>query len=109
MTARNFWKDIDLTLDRIESEKPQTFDALKMILDDFATFQPAYFSHSSGENISFFAGSGGDKTLADSLIGAGWKYSYAKADYDYALRNAENTEFLRYLEGDVIRTHNPKL
>ncbi|WP_179019813.1 hypothetical protein [Paenarthrobacter nitroguajacolicus] len=31
----NYWKQYQLTLDRIEKEKPQTFDGVKAILDLF--------------------------------------------------------------------------
>lgn len=87
-----YWKQYQLTLDRIEKEKPQTFDGVKAILDQF---EPP----SSGE--AFFPG-GADETLGDSLSKAGWHIDWREGDYLW-LGTSQTGELISYVEGDLYR------
>ncbi|MEQ6896269.1 hypothetical protein [Microbacterium sp. KR10-403] len=87
-----YWKKYDRTLKRIESEKPQTFDGLKAILDEF---EPP----SSGD--AFFPG-GADETLGESLRAAGWHIEYREGDYLW-LGTSKTGEVISHVEGDLYR------
>ena len=87
-----YWKLYQLTLDRIEEHKPQTFDGVKAILDQF---KPP----SSGE--AFFPG-GADETLGDSLSKAGWHIEWREGDYLW-LGTSKMGEQISYVEGDLYR------
>ena len=50
----------------------------------------------------FFAGSGGDGTVQDSLLCAGWSLVWAEASYYYVMR-APGGSLLTYIEGDVYK------
>ncbi|MGX1792275.1 hypothetical protein ACWIDW_04955 [Microbacterium sp. NPDC055312] len=88
----SYWKQYQLTLDRIEAEKPQTFDGVKAILDEF-------WPPSSGE--AFFPG-GADETLGDSLSAAGWHIEWIEGDYLW-LGTSRTGEVISYVEGDLYR------
>lgn len=85
-----FWAGIDAQLDRIEAEKPATFEGVRDALDG------------SGD-AAFFGGSGGDRTLSSALREAGWIYLWSVANYYYAMRSADGSATLTYIEGDVVR------
>ena len=55
-----------------------------------------------GKAEGFFAGSGGDDTLWDALIDAGWETVWSEAAYYYAMR-APNGDVITYCEGDIYR------
>lgn len=92
---RAYWTRYDATLDRIRTEKPCSFAALKAILDDF---EPP----SSGD--AFFPG-GADETLWGALVDAGWEVYWAKADYHFKARvfdpQAKTWTKISHVEGDV--------
>lgn len=87
-----YWKQYQLTLDHIENVKPQTFDGLKAILDEF---EPP----SSGE--AFFPG-GAEETLGDSLFKAGWRIEWIEGDYLW-LGTSRTGEVISHVEGDLYR------
>lgn len=107
-----FWGQIQHQLDRIEREAPYTFDQVKEILDD-----PAYLRVQNDrrfdapnrdltkghENNTFFAGSGGDRTLRGALHEAGWKVTASESPFYYSAKNTFSGEELTYCEGDVSR------
>lgn len=88
----SYWKQYQLTLDRIEEEKPQTFVELKVILDQFSL-------PSSGE--AFFPG-GADETLGESLSVAGWHIKWLEGDYLW-LGTSRTGEVISHVEGDLYR------
>lgn len=94
MSIDTFWTQIHTDLDRIEQEKPDTYDAVKKILKDqadpYITDAPA-----------FFAGSGGDRSLFSALSVAGWHLAWIEASYYYVVTHPETGETLTYCEGDV--------
>lgn len=91
MSLYDYWRMYDATLARIRDEKPDTFAALKAILD---RFEPP----SSGD--AFFPG-GADDTLAGALHSAGWELSFGDGDYVYTARHPKTGARLEYVEGDV--------
>jgi len=54
----------------------------------------------SGEG--FFAGSGGDGTVEDSLHAAGWRIVWYEAHYHWCMQ-APNGDEITYVEGDIYR------
>lgn len=101
-----FWGQIDHQLGRIRTEKPQTFSGLREILMD-----PAYDqitqdvnrngARSFGPGQAFFAGSGGDDTVFDALLDAGWMVTKFIADYHYTAIHPTTRGALSYTEGDL--------
>jgi hypothetical protein len=95
MNLDAFWTAVDDVLDRIASEKPNTFDGVKAILDTHEA--------KAGPDEAFFAGSGGDRTLYGSLHAAGWETTWFEAGYYYGARHPATGDELSYVEGDVLR------
>lgn len=90
-----FWAGIDAQLDRIEAERPATFEGVRDALGG------------SGD-AAFFGGSGGDRSLASALEIAGWSRAWSEASYFYAARHPATGAVLTYIEGDVLRgNHRP--
>lgn len=86
-----FWETIDEQLSDLASAK--TVDDVIGILGGSA-------EASSGD--AFFAGSGGDGSIASALREAGWLYVWREADYHWSMR-APNGDGITYVEGDVYR------
>jgi hypothetical protein len=84
----SFWAHIDKQLAELCTAK--TADDVIRILD----------GPSSGD--AFFAGSGGDGSIASSLFEAGWDCTWREADYYWVMR-APNGDEITYVEGDVYR------
>lgn len=91
MSSDPFWQGIDAQLDRIISEKPQTFKALNEIIPGAPSLSAAP---------AFFAGSGGDRTVMSALGRAGWKLGSMEASYYYTMVSPTG-EKITYIEGDI--------
>ena len=91
MSLRAYWAAYDATLARIRQQQPDTFPALKAILD---AFQPP----SSGD--AFFAG-GADDTLGDALADAGWRITWREGDYLWDAWHPATRARIEHVEGDV--------
>lgn len=91
MNIDGYWTVYDATLARVRQEQPDTFTALKGILD---AFQPP----SSGD--AFFPG-GADDDLADALANAGWELRFFGAGYVYSAKHPVTRAKLHYIEGDL--------
>ena len=95
MNIDRYWDAYDATLQRIRTEKPGTFKALKAILDDF---------HPPSAGDAFFP-DGADDTLASALDDAGWDIRFTEGSYVYTARHsvtAVTAAKLQYVEGDVF-------
>ena len=90
-----YWAMYDATLARIRNEKPDTFAALKAILD---AFEPP----SSGD--AFFPG-GADDTLGAAMHDAGWFVTWEDGDYLWNARHPRTGSTLRHVEGDIYEAH----
>ncbi len=86
-----YWSAYDATLARVRSETPNTFEALKGILD---SFEPP----SSGD--AFFPG-GSDDDLADALIDAGWVLNFREGAFVYTAHHPDTGARLEHVEGDL--------
>lgn len=86
-----YWAAYDRTLARVRTERPNTFDALKAILD-------AYEPPSSGD--AFFPG-GADDDLADALHDAGWTLRFTEGVYVYTATHPTTGARLEHVEGDI--------
>lgn len=86
-----YWAMYDATLARIRNEKPDTFTALKAILD---AFEPPY----SGD--AFFPG-GADDDLADALHDAGWDIAFTEGVYVYTATHPATRAKVQHVEGDL--------
>lgn len=103
-----FWTEINAQLDRIEAEKPDTFNGVRRVLLDPECGEVTRDvnlngARSFGPNKAFFAGSGGDRSLLSALQVAGWQVIWAEAHYYYVVRHVGTGETLTYCEGDVLR------
>lgn len=56
----------------------------------------------AGSGEGFYAGSGGDGSVLDSLMAAGWVVTWMEASYYYVLKGPEG-HLVTYCEGDVDR------
>lgn len=102
MMDSTYWGGIKDGLAQIGTEKPQTFDEVKAILDFMPGSAPMDGEDSMVDGEAFFGGSGGDDTLSDALKQAGWRYVWSEAAYWWAMRSPAG-EILTYVEGDVYR------
>jgi hypothetical protein len=95
VTLQSYWAQYDATLARVRAEKPDTFAALKAILDAFSP-------PSSGD--AFFPG-GADDTLGDALNDAGWAVEWSEGDYLWRARHPRTGAMLEHVEGDLYEQH----
>lgn len=89
--SENFWGKIATQLDALESAQSA---------DDVLRILPVVPGITDGDGM--FEGSGGDRTVWDSLRKAGWVQIWAAASYYYAMR-APDGSVITYIEGDVYR------
>jgi hypothetical protein len=92
MNLDGYWAAYDVTLARVRQERPDTFAALKAILD-------AFHAPSSGD--AFFPG-GADDTLGDALRDAGWAINWREGDYLWDARHPRTGARLEHVEGDLF-------
>lgn len=100
-----FWQQIDHQLERIKTEKPDTFAKVRAILTDrsYTTLDGYGYDkgHEFAGNHAFFGGSGGEATLSSALRAAGWHREWSEASYFYVMRHGKTGARLTYIEGDV--------
>jgi hypothetical protein len=60
-----------------------------------------------GSGEQFFGGSGGDETLLDALLDAGWHLHRWQAPYYWVAREPAGEGLLTYIEGDVYARDTP--
>jgi hypothetical protein len=93
----SFWNVIDAQLAELQSAT--TADRVIEIL---ANDRNPYGPNTNTAGHGFFAGSGGDDTVAEALTLAGWKTTWAEAPYYYAMEAPDGTR-ITYIEGDIYR------
>lgn len=91
MNLSAYWDAYDATLVRVRADKPDTFAALKAILDRF---------HGPSSGDAFFPG-GADDDLADALHDAGWELRFTEGVYVYTARHPRTGAKLQHVEGDI--------
>lgn len=84
-----FWQNVDrqLTLLRTAKSASEVVDILGT--DSELSTAPA-----------FFGGSGGDGTVRESLVTAGWQIVWSQASYYWAAQ-APDGSHVTYIEGDI--------
>ena len=103
-----FWTEIQGQLDRVAKDG-DIFDRVRGVLLDFEAFPSVgkevnrNGAMTFGEGEAFFAGSGGDDTLIEALLSAGWVFEWSKTSYWYGMRHPVIGDRLEYIEGDVYR------
>jgi hypothetical protein len=90
-----FWAKVAAQLKELRSAT--TADAVVAILSHERN---PYGPGVSTEGDGFFAGSGGDDTVYEALMEAGWVPIWYMAAYHYALRAPDGTA-ITYVEGDI--------
>ncbi len=94
MSLDSFWHVIELQLEKASRAKSAS-DVLRIF---------AIENHNSP---AFFAGSGGDGSLMESLTDAGWSTLWARASYHYAMQAPDGSS-ITYVEGDIFPgNHRP--
>ncbi|MGB3327651.1 MAG: hypothetical protein WBA46_01790 [Thermomicrobiales bacterium] len=89
---KTFWQIIDEQLDTIERDRINTYEGIKTIMPT-----------TPGESAApaFFGGSGGDRSLFESLSIAGWVQTWSEASYYYVATHPDTGDTLTYIEGDI--------
>lgn len=104
----DFWAQINHQLSPITNAQASTFDEIRTVLldpvyDEVTANVHRNFERKFDADSAFFAGSGGEATLAGALRAAGWKVTEDEASYYYAMVHVDTGEKLTYIEGDVVR------
>lgn len=88
--STGFWAEIDRQIEALETAKTA---------DEVFQICPASPARADA---GFFAGGGGDATVARALRQAGWRTVWAEASYYWCMR-APNGDLITYVEGDLQR------
>lgn len=88
-----FWEEIHRQYEALKNAK--SADDVIRILGTDPELQ-------DGNAAAFFAGSGGDEQVIDALSAAGWRITWAEADY-YFVAQAPDGSKITYVEGDVYK------
>ncbi len=92
VAAGDFWKQINQQIEELETAGSAA---------DVFRICPPTDSAATGSK-GFFAGSGGDQTVAAALRKAGWKTLWAEAPYHWC-KQAPNGDTITYVEGDIYK------
>lgn len=91
-----FWAVIDQQIEELKTARSAD-DVLRILANEG---NPYGADTSSGDG--FFAGSGGDASVAGALEEAGWSMIWYEAHYHFAMR-APDGSAITYVEGDIYR------
>ncbi|MCX4681674.1 hypothetical protein OG413_41470 [Streptomyces sp. NBC_01433] len=83
-----------------ELESARTADDVLRILSHARNPYGPNWDGAAGDG--FFAGSGGDRTVAAALRTAGWTAVWAESPVYYTMRALDGS-MITYIEGDIIR------
>ncbi|MFD7605127.1 hypothetical protein ACFWAN_32390 [Streptomyces mirabilis] len=92
-----FWEEIASQLSELESAQSAD-DVIRILSHERNPYKDGVPTGADG----FFAGSGGDGTVRESLEAAGWKMRWSRAGYFYAMQAPDCSE-ITYIEGDIYR------
>jgi hypothetical protein len=96
--ADEFWAKVAAQLKELESAKGA--DDVARILSRERNPYGREWDGQAGGTIGFFAGSGGDGTVAGALRTAGWDYVWSAASYHWCMA-APDGSMITYVEGDI--------
>jgi hypothetical protein len=85
-----FWAEIDRQLEELRTARTVE-DVMRVLAGDEAA------------EVGFFAGGGGDGSVYEALMEAGWSTAWWEAGYFWAARCPDNRGGITYVEGDIIR------
>jgi hypothetical protein len=91
MTLDAFWQQIDTQLTRCRTAASA---------DEVIAILGGKEAASVGD--AFFAGSGGDGSIAEALRTAGWSVVWMHADYHWKMAAPDGSSLV-YVEGDIYR------
>lgn len=94
MARDDFWSLMDKQLAELRTAR-NSGDVLRILSQERNPYGPG---SSSGDG--FFAGSGGDGSVEESLDAAGWQQVWREAFYHYCMR-APDGSMITYVEGDI--------
>jgi hypothetical protein len=94
----DFWATIRAQLKELETAK-NADDVARILAHERNPYGPEW-DGAAGGTVGFFAGSGGDNTVANALETAGWDYVWAAASYHYCMK-ASDGSMITYVEGDI--------
>lgn len=86
-----FWAEIDRQLAQLRTAKTVE-DVMRVLANGDENAQQG-----------FFGGSGGDGSVYEALMDAGWRVAWWDAGYFWAARCPDNRGGITYVEGDIIR------
>jgi hypothetical protein len=92
MSLDAFWQEIDAQLAQLCTA--QTAQEVITILGG---------KHPDSSGDAFFGGSGGDGSVYESLMAAGWSVAWWEAGYYWAARQPDGHDGITYVEGDIMR------
>jgi len=92
----SFWAVIDAQLAELATAATAA-DVLRIL----ATDRNPYGDPGITSAPAFFAGSGGDASIMEPLIAAGWRVNWAEAHYHYSMIAPDGSS-ITYVEGDVF-------
>jgi len=95
-----FWIAIKEQLTELKSAESAD-DVIRILSPERNPYGPAWDGQ-DGAASGFFAGSGGDGTVRDSLDTAGWSLVWSRAWYWYAMK-APDGSMITYIEGDIYQ------
>jgi len=95
-----FWVTIKEQLKELESAK--SADDVVRIL----AHEKNPYGFKCGSEDAFFAGGGGDDSVQDALIKAGWDLVWSESSTYYTMR-APDGSLITYIEGDIRKTAKP--
>jgi hypothetical protein len=93
----NFWGVIKAQVEELRTAKGAD-DVLRILSKERDPYGP---DHETGGCDAFFAGGGGDDTVHESLVDAGWRTIWYEAWYYWAMRAPDGT-VITYIEGDIF-------
>lgn len=94
----SFWEEVDAQLCELRTAK-NADDVVRILSHERNPY--GEFGLDGGAD-GFFAGSGGDYSVAGALFTAGWTYVWKKAAYHYAMRAPDGSS-ITYVEGDIYK------
>ncbi|MBT0774170.1 hypothetical protein KIH74_34815 [Kineosporia sp. J2-2] len=103
MDSKEFWAIVQRQLDDLCTARTGA-DVLRILSRQQAA---AMLDGATIAGDGFFAGSGGDGTVMESLTKAGWSIDWIRASYYWAMRCPDGREAITYVEGDIYPGTNP--
>lgn len=96
--ADMFWIKVAAQLKELEAAR-NAGDVARILSHDRNPYGPDW-DGAAGGTVGFFAGSGGEGTVRESLRASGWSSVWSAAGYHYCMK-APDGSMITYVEGDI--------